>query len=726
MNRLTHCLVAFFAWVASAQIQAAQLDLDQIFRDRVLAHPSLQDVQWSASGDSFNYATPGTARGSLSIWRQSVSETDPLPMLHTDTLRYNGAPLSVSRVQWSSDDSTVLLAGAMSRSWDNVMEGPYYWLDADSGRVSAIAEGRTLRAVELSPNGRHVGYVEGNNLYIVRLADGQVTAVTSDGSTEIFNGVFDYGSRMLGGVKAWHWSPDGSAIAFWRLDASAVRSFHLIDELPEDGYNIVRALKYPNAGETHAINRLGVYHLTEQRTQWLETGHDPDEYLVNVRWSPGSDALLIQQLSRNHQRVDVLFANARDGSSRVIISDTDPAWIDVSNDLRFLDDGAAFLWTSERSGYRHIYRVDLAGDLQPVTQGDWEVTQLHAVDEAAGWVYFGAKIDSYIDEPVYRISLKGGERQAVSPTKGWHQWEFSPNAQHAVSRFSDANTPQRIALLKADGTVIGELAAADAKGLDLQALPQTEFIRVPAADGTLIDGFMIKPSNFEPGRRYPVVSYGYGNAGSQVVVNRWGTQRGPAQDLWHRYLAEQGYVVIGLDNRTTTGRGKAAKNLTYGYYGKYAVSDFLEAMQHIKTWDFIDGDRLGFWGWSGGGYLAAALLTKGDGLFSTAVSVAPVIDLNRYQAVGVERWMNLPEQNPDGYAFVNLINFADQLQGNLLLMHGTGDDNVKYAYTLQFADALIKAGKDFDMMLYPNEHHDISGAQQHVFQQITRYFRLHL
>lgn len=726
MNRVWQCLIALVVAVGAMPLHATQLDLDSIFRDHLLAHPVLQDVQWSASGDSFTYWTPGKTAGTLTVWQQAANDSEPEAILSTDTLRLNDAPLRVSRVQWSSDGRGALLTGPVSRSWDNVMEGSYYWLDGATGRITGIADGRVLRAIDVSPDSRHIAYAEGNNLYVLRVQDGQVTAVTSDGSADIFNGVFDYGSRMFGGVKAWHWSPDGSAIAFWRLDASDVREFHLVDELPADGYNIVRPLKYPNAGETHAVNQVGIYHLEPARIQWLATDHDPDDYLVNLRWAPNSDAVLVQQLSRDHQRLNVLLANAQDGRTRTVISDTDPAWIDVSDDLRFVEGGKAFLWTSERSGYRHIYRVDLSGEVRALTRGDWEITRLLAVDEANRWLYFGAKIDSNIDEPVYRVALDGGEVQAVSPNQGWHDWQFSPDARFAISRFSDANTPQRIALMKADGTSVRPLASADAQGINLQALPQTEFIRVPAKDGTLIDGFIIKPSDFDPTRRYPVISYGYGNAGSQIVVNRWGTQRGPAQDLWHRYLAEQGYVVIGLDNRTTTGRGKAAKNLTYGYYGKYAVSDFLEAMQHIKTWDFIDGERLGFWGWSGGGYMAAALMTKGDGLFSTAVGVAPVIDLKRYQAVGVERWMNLPEKNPDGYAYVNLINFADQLQGNLLLIHGTGDDNVKFAFTLQFADALIKAGKDFDMMIYPNEHHDIRGAQQHVFRQITRYFDLHL
>jgi dipeptidyl-peptidase-4 len=253
-------------------------------------------------------------------------------------------------------------------------------------------------------------------------------------------------------------------------------------------------------------------------------------------------------------------------------------------------------------------------------------------------------------------------------------------------------------------------------------MAHTEFISFTTDDGIVLNGFMIKPPDFDPSKKYPVISYGYGNAGSQVVVNRWGTQRGPTQDLWHRYMAQRGYVIFAMDNRTTAGRGKAAKNLTYGEYGKYAVLDYVQGVNYLKTLPWIDAERIGFWGWSGGGYLAAALMTKAAPLFKAAVSVAPVIDLTRYQAVGVERWMGTPAENPEGYAAVNLMNYADRLQGKLLLIHGTGDENVKFAFTLQFADSLIRANKQFDMMVYPNQRHAISDFRLHVFSTMTRYF----
>ncbi|MEX2490020.1 MAG: prolyl oligopeptidase family serine peptidase, partial [Pseudomonadales bacterium] len=337
-------------------------------------------------------------------------------------------------------------------------------------------------------------------------------------------------------------------------------------------------------------------------------------------------------------------------------------------------------------------------------------------------VYFYGKKDSLIDQHVYSVDLSGGNLRKVTDRPGWHQWNLSPDGRYAVSTWSDAHTPQSQSLIDLESGKQTLLVPNDVPGMDKYAMPHTEFVSFETDDGITLNGFLIKPLDFDPDKKYPVIGYGYGNAGSQVVVNRWGTQRGPAQDLWHRYMAEQGYVIFAMDNRTTTGRGKKAKNLTYGEYGKYAVLDYLQAVDFLKDQSWVDPSRIGFWGWSGGGYLAAALMTKGAPHFKTAVSVAPVIDIDRYQAVGVERWMGMPDENPEGYARVNLMNYADQLEGDLLLIHGTGDENVKFAFTLQFADSLIRAGKQFDMMVYPNQRHTIVDFRYHVFSTMTRYF----
>jgi dipeptidyl-peptidase-4 len=627
----------------------------------------------------------------------------------------------MSRYEWTPDRDFLLITGPTNLTWDSVSEAAYYVYEIASKRLWSLADNNpTLRSVYLSPDGKRVGYVLDNNLYVNDLKGKSRHAITTDGSPDIFNGIFDYGSGFFR-RDAWHWSPDGEKIAFWRMDATDVRVFYIIDELGR--YNKIHALKYANTGERHAVYHIGVFDTNSGQTRWMDIGHGDQDYIPRVDWTPSSQIIAIQRLNWRHNRLDLLLGNPNTGETHTILTDSDPAWIDVSDDLIFFDDQERFVWTSEKSGYRHAYVYDYEGDETQLTSGDWEISRLIALDETTGWLYFYAKKDTFIDQHVYRVHVDGSDVERLSTQPGWYTWQISPDHRHVIESFSDARTPPRMTLRDADGNEVRVLENNKLEAMENYAMPHTEFIKVELEDGIVIDGFMIKPLDFDPGKKYPAIGYGYGNAGSQVVVNRWGTQGGATDDLWHRYMAEQGYIIFAFDNRTTAGRGKAAKNLTYGHYAKYAILDYLEGVEYLKTQPYIDGSRLGFWGWSGGGYLAAALMTKGAPTFKVAVSVAPVINLDRYQSVGVQRWMGLLDENEKGYRETNLLNYADRLEGDLLLIHGTGDENVKFAFTLQFANALIAHNKQFDMMVYPNQHHGIQDAQLHVFTKIANYFQ---
>lgn len=696
------------------------LTLEAIFASDTFANPLPTDLRWQPDGEAVTYIEPDS--GALVLHPADGDTPDTL--LAPDTLRDGDSPLRASAAQWSPDLGHALIETGTRTTWDGYREGRAYLYTSESGTLRPLAGGRPVRYAELSPDGARAAYVLDNNLYVQDVRGGEPVAITTDGNASIFNGIFDYGSSEFGQRKAWHWSPDGKRIAFWRLDASAVPTFPLIDEL--GGYSEVRRFHYPNTGERHAVNWVGVHDLEAGTTRWLETGQDPDDYLPRVDWGHRGRYIFVQHLTRDHKQLRLLRFDLEDGDRTIPVTDTDPAWIDITDDFTALPGGKGdFLWTSERSGYRHIYRYH-RGELKPLTAGDWSVDAIVglAPDEQA--VYFYAKKDSLVDQHVYRVPLAGGEVTRVSEKPGWHEWQLSPDGRHAITTYSNANTPRVMRVRELPEGDSRPLTDSRIAGMGDYPLPRTEFIQFETDDGILLNGYFIKPTDFDPAKKYPVIAYAYGNAGSQIVVNRWGTQRGPGQDLWHRYMAERGYVIFAMDNRTTTGRGKAAKNLTYGHYGKYAVLDELQGVDYLKSLPWVDGERIGFWGWSGGGYLAAALMTKGAPHFKAAVSVAPVIDLTRYQAVGVERWMGTPEENPEGYAAVNLMNDADRLEGKLLLMHGTGDENVKYAFTLQFADALIAANKQFDMMVYPNQRHAIADARQHVFGTMTRYFEENL
>ena len=704
-----------------ANSEKYSLSLENIFASDEFSTELLSNIQWHANSNSFTFTEVNPKSGLLDLYEYQVKSGKTRRLFAGDELMFEGEPVRMSHYQWSAHRKYLLLRGPLKLTWDGQQEAAFYIYDSVSRQIWPLANRQeNLRNVRLSPDGEKLGYVRDNNLYLVNLKQRSTIAVTTDGDTNIFNGVFDYGSTEFSSWDAWFWSPDSHKLAFWRLDASEVPEFYMIDELGK--YNTVRAMKYPNTGERHAINQIAVYDLNTGKTTWMDIGSDADDYIPRIKWSNSSRLLAIQKLDRNHENLSLFLANTETGESRVVIEEKDPAWIDISDDLIFLKDKDKFLWTSEKSGYRHAYLYDYDGKETVLTSGDWEISSVIGLDEKRGWLYFYAKKDSFIDQHVYRARLSGGAPEKLTESDGWYQWQFSPDYRKVVELYSDARTPHRMRLKNASGSLIRVLKANELAAMERYTMSHTEFFKFKTDDGILIDAYMIKPSHFDPDKKYPAIGYGYGNAGSQVVVNRWGTQRGPRQDLWHRYMAEQGFIIFAIDNRTTAGRGKAAKNLTYGHYAKWALHDFLQGINHLKTLPYIDAGRIGFWGWSGGGYLAAALVTKGAPHVKTAVSIAPVIDLSRYQAVGVERWMNLLENNSKGYYETNLINYADKLQGNLLLIHGTGDENVKFAFTLQFADALIKAGKQFDMMVYPNQHHGIRDYQQHVFTKVTNYF----
>ena len=721
---LAASLLFFSGTTCLATQDRLPLTLESIFAGSEFDNPLPQNIQWHDGSDRITFTRTDPDTGLADIHEHDVAAGVSRLIIAGDALRYRNEPVRMTWCRWTADRRYLLLAGRVNPTWDGRREAPYYIYEPDSGELWPLAENNPrLLNVRLSPDGKRVGYVLDNNIYVTELGNKSTRAVTTDGDPNIFNGYFDYGSRMFGAGDAWSWSPDGNKIAFWRMDVSGVKVFYMVDELGK--YNTVRPLKYPNTGERLAVTRIGVFDLESGRTSWMDTGGAPDDYIPRINWTRSSERLAFQRLARDHNTLTLLLADTATGATRTIINDTDPAWVEVTNDLLFFRERDAFVWTSEKSGYRHAYLYDYDGNDAQLTGGDWEISSLIALDEGAGWLYFYAKKDSFIDQHVYRVRLDGSKVEKLTHKPGWHEWQFSPERRMVVETWSNANTPPRMTLRKANGETVGVLEPGKLAAMDKYAMPQTEFIKVETGDGILIDGYMIKPPDFDPGNKYPVIGHGYGNAGSQVVVNRWVTspwQRNTKQDLWHRYMAGQGYIVFAVDNRTTAGRGKAAKNLTYGHYGKYAVLDYLEGVNYLKSLPYIDTERLGFWGWSGGGYLAAALMTKGAPHFKTAVSIAPVIDLNRYQAYGVERWMDSYENNPQGYHEVNLMNFAGRLQGNLLLIHGTGDENVKYGFTLQLADALIAANKQFDMMIYPNQRHDLDDVRLHLFTRITDYF----
>jgi len=721
---LAGAVIAAALWSLPSQAQAEgkkPLTLESIYAGDAFDVAGIENIAWRADGSSFTYTRRDPETGRRAIFRQSVETGETERLLASGALRYDGRPVRITGYQWADGRAFLLLRGEQRRRWDNSLDAPYYVYEMETGELSALAEADAgIRSVAAAPEGPRVAYVRGNDIYIANLRSGGTRRVTEDGGPNTLNGRLDYVTRQALRIsKGLVWSPDGRELAFWRTDTAEVKTYYMLDQLGD--YPELHELKYPVVGEKNARFRIGVYSLGADETTWMEIGEEPGRLIPRLVWTGREGLLAIQRLNRGHDKLATLLGDTATGQTRVVTADTDPAWVDVTDDLLFLERSERFVWTSEKSGYRHAYLSAFdGGEIRQLTRGDWAISELIGLDEAGGWLYFTAKKDSLIDQHVYRVRLDGSRLEKLTEKPGWHTWRLSPNGKRVIATHSDIHTPPRTRLLTSAGKTVRTLKANTLAGLETYRLPRPEFLKVETSDGVRLNAVMIKPPDFDPNRQYPVIAYGYGNPGSQVVVNRWGDSR--KRWLWHRYMAEQGYIVFALDNRTTAGRGKRAKNMTHGHYAKYAIRDQIEGANYLSRLDYVDAERIGFWGWSGGGYLAAALMTKGAPHFDVGVSIAPVIDLSRYQSIGVERWMGTPQTNPEGYRATNLLNFAHRLEGDLLLVHGTGDENVKHAFTLQFADALIAENKAFDMMLYPGRHHGIRDARLHLFSTLTAYF----
>ena len=695
------------------------LDLEEIFYKNIFSTHRVDNVQWLPDSKAFTY-TERDENGNEDIYKHDVISGSDTLLVKADELIYNSEEIKMSSYQWTKDGKYLLIEGPSVSIWRHSTQAPYYLYDVTAKEITALAKGDThLRNVKLSPDGKLVGFVRDHNLYVADLATGTEKALTNNGSENILNGEFDWVyEEEFSIADAWRWSPDSKKIAYWQFDQTRVKEFHLVDELPV--YNKVSSLKYVKVGEQNSIVKIGVINLESNKTTFMNTGDNDDIYLPRIFWTNSSSTLSILRLNRAQNKAEILMADADTGESKTIITDTDPAWVNVSNIL-FLKSRDQIVISSEKSGFRHAYLYDYNGNLvQQVTSGEWEITELSGVDETNNWLYFYGKKDSPIEQQVYRVKLDGTGFAKISSGKGWHRPNFSPDYSYFIDSYSNATTPTKTTLCKTDGTEVDVLKDGKIAALENYSITFPEYTTFKTTDGTELNAFFIKPPDFDPNKKYPAIIYGYAGPGSQEVVNRWGAGGG----MFNQYMASRGYIIFTLDNRGTGGRGKEFKNLAYGDLSKWSIHDQVEGAKYLASLDFIDKDRIGAWGWSGGGYLTVGLLTRGADYFKAGVAVAPVTDFRDYDAPWTERYMGLLTDNPEGYDKANLQNSVDLLKGKLLMIHGTGDDNVHYQNTLQFVDKCIKANKQVDVFFYPNKNHSIYGGytRLNLFTKMSNYF----
>lgn len=678
--------------------------------------------RWIGDGPALSYLLVDSATGERSLHRWSPDGEDPAPVVAAheliDPLRPRALPLDA--YEWSTDGSKVLVTGRLPARRLKT-GGNFGVYDVASRSFRLLTDTAASQAnIRLSPDGALAGFVRGNNLYVAETATGRIRPLTFDGSETILNGVFDWAyEEEFSIIEGWQWSPDGRHIAFWRIDQSAVPEFPLVSYPPDSARAVLRTMRYPKAGDPIPAVRIGVVEVASGRTRWMETETPGDHYVPRIRWTGRPGVLAIFRMNRVQDTLQLLLADVATGRSRVILTETSSAWVDVeSTDLVFLRRAEAFLWTSRRDGWRHLYRVPLEGVApQRLTSGEWEVTRLVHVDERRGIAYVVATEASPRERHLYSVRLAGGGMRRISRERGWHEPEFAPGGLVYLDTWSNATTPPAVRLHANDGERVATLVESR-KGLLNGPLSGTKrFFTLRMPDGSARDASMILPPGMDTTRRHPLLFYVYGGPGSQLVRDAWGGTR----DLWHRYLAGKGIVVLSIDNRGTGFRGAPFEQQTHRRLGQLETEDILGAARAVGRFPFIDSTRLGVWGWSGGGYFTLMAMTRGEGVFRAGIAVAPVTDFKFYDAIWTERYLGLPGDNPAGYAAASPLRTAGALRGDLLLVHGTTDDNVHWQNSIAFVGELVRSGIQVSTLYYPDRAHGLEGAPVHLYTAMTRF-----
>ena len=626
-----------------------------------------------------------------------------------------------SNYEFSNDEKRILLTTGREQIYRHSFRADFYIFDLEAGSLTPLSGQGKQQLATFSPDGRLVAFVRDNNLFYTELDSGREVQVTTDGKeNEIINGAPDWVyEEEFGFSKAFAWSPDSRRIAFYRFDESHVRMFNMTiyGELYPHWYRF----KYPKAGEENALVTIHVYEPGASGVTLMDTGEETDQYIPRIKWTADPSKLAIYRLNRLQNHIEVLLADASTGRSEVLWEEENRYYISETGDdlITFLEDGEHFLVMSERSGWMHFYLYDMAGNLlNPVTTGEWEVDRLIGIDHSGHLLYYSSSETSPLQRNVYVIGLNGRGKRRLTPLDGTNSAVFSAGFRYYINYHSGAKTPPYITLHDAEGRLIRVLE--DNSGLrdvtrDYGFSP-VEFFTFTTSEGIELNGYMIKPPDFDENNEYPLLMYVYGGPGHQAVRDSWST------GAWYQMLAQKGYVIACVDNRGTGARGEEFMKSTYLQLGKYEAIDQVEAARYLGAKSYIDAGRIGIFGWSYGGYMVGLCLTKGADVFRLGVSGAPVTNWRFYDTIYTERYMRTPQENPEGYDDNSPINHVEKLKGKFMIIHGTADDNVHMQNTVEMVERMIGAGVQFEMMLYPNHSHGIRGsAAHHMYTGITGF-----
>lgn len=647
-------------------------------------------------------------------------------LIKPEDLVWKKDTIQMDAYQFSADEKKVLIANQVESIYRRSTKAFYYVFDLKSKKLEKLAEGEKQMYADFSPSGSKVAYVLDNDLYYKDFKNGKTTQITKDGKyNKIINGASDWVyEEELELAQSFQWSADGNKIAFYRFDEEEVKQWNM--KMYGDLYPSDYRFKYPKAGEDNAKVEVKIYDLEEKKTTKIKL-KKKYEYLTSIQWTNDPNKLTVMSSNRHQNVLHINLVNANDGSSEIIHTEKSDTYIEMPFDVHFTKDNEHFIILSEKSGFNHIYLYTMDGkSKKQLTKGNWPVTEFYGVDEENGRVYYQAAEETPLDRDVYSVDLQGKSKKKISTRDGTNNASFSSSFAYFINYNTTANQPNYISLHDAKGKEIRMLKdnqKLSSKLSNYNMSPKT-FFSFTTSEGVKLNGWMIKPPDFNPAKKYPAFLTIYGGPGSQTVTNSWGG----FNYFWHQMLAQKGYVVVSVDNRGTGARGVEFKKITYKQLGKYETMDQIETAKYLAGLDYIDGDRIGVQGWSYGGYMSSLCLLKGAAHFKAAIAVAPVTNWRFYDTIYTERYMQTPQENGDGYDDNSPINHVEKLEGAYLLVHGMADDNVHLQNTSEMIEALVQADKQFDLFVYPNKNHGIYGGntRYHLYKKMTDFLEENL
>jgi dipeptidyl-peptidase 4 len=715
-NTLAFLVIFLFGTVGELYSQT-ELTLADIYKNGTYRQNRFGPIRWMKDGTGYSSIEKNPRLEGDDIVRYDAVKGTRSILISAEELTPTGEnkTLTVADYQWSEDNSKLLIFTNTRKVWRYHTRGDYWVLDLKNRKLSQLGKGipaTTLMFAKFSPDATRVAYVSENNIFVESLSTGKITQITSDGNKDIINGTFDWVyEEELDCRDGFRWSPDGKNIAYWQSDTKGVGTFFLINNL-DSIYSKPIPLPYPKVGHTLSAVKIGVVSSEGGQTKWFDFPGDPrNNYLARMEFIPNSQEVMVQQLNRPQNQNTVWVGDIQTLSLSKILVEKDSAFLDVHDNIRWLEGEKFFTWTSERDGWMHLYKVSRDGKtMDLVTQGEFDVERISHIDPASGNVFYIASPDNFTQRYLYRSSLtKIGKAERITPMNlsGQNGYQISTDSKFAIHTFQNTTTPPVYSLVSLPKhetvRVLEENKELKSKVAALEMNPK-EFFKVDIGE-VVLDGWMIKPKNFDPAKKYPLIAFVYGEPASSTVQDNWADG-----DLWHHYMADLGYIVISIDNRgTKTPRGRDWRKSIYGQIGILASYDQKNAVEQVlKTYPFIDPSRVGSWGWSGGGQMTLNLMFRFPEVYKTGIALAFVSDQRLYDATYQERYMGLLEENKEGYIKGSPITYAENLQGELMIIHGTGDDNVHYQSFEMLADKLIKHNKQFSMMSYPMRSHSIN------------------